>query len=282
MKRLARGLVIALATLAIAAVPANGPLGLDWHPGGHLYVLLKNGSVSIVDGVTKAKRATIPPLFGMVPVEIFSSRMTDGDFVFVSGFWGRTGSIWQYTSDGKPYARYETPEQAASFDIGPVRRVIYLVSPVTNVVYSIDLGQHDQRGSVAKRVAYIAEAEAIGPVIFDRGRNRVMLGDTGRGVLYEVDVTNGKYAPIATGLGRPISLGIDATFQTLFVADSLSGRIHLFRLANGAFHAAGAIPTGLRTLSAVTLGPDDSLFVADGYNVYQLSMKTKKLTRIPY
>ncbi|HWS71906.1 MAG TPA: hypothetical protein VN605_07305, partial [Thermoanaerobaculia bacterium] len=104
MKRIARGLVIALAGLVVAMAATNGPIGFDWHKGGHLYVLLKNGSVSILEDGTKRKLATIPSLFGMVPAEIFSARLREREYVFVSGFWGRSGSVWQYTADGRPYA----------------------------------------------------------------------------------------------------------------------------------------------------------------------------------
>ncbi|HWS71153.1 MAG TPA: hypothetical protein VN605_03520, partial [Thermoanaerobaculia bacterium] len=159
------------------------------------------------------------------------------------------------------------------------RRLLYLASPVTNVVYSINL---DQNGSSAKRVAYIREAEAVGPIVFDGGRNRLMLGDAARGVLYEVNVTNGTYQKIASGLGRPISLGMDTAFKTLYLADALTGRIHVFRLENGAFKQADAITTGLRTLAAVSQGPDDTVFVADGIGAYQLSLKTKTLSRFTY
>ena len=279
MKRTARGIVILLAVLAVAAAPSNGPIALDWHQGGHLYVLLKNGSVSVLDEITKRKLATIPSRFGVVPVEIFSARLKEGEYVFVSGFWGRSGTVWQYTGAGQPHARFETPEQGASFDVDPKQRVLYIASPVTNVVYAINL---DQKGSSSKRVAYIREAAAVGPVIFDQGRNRLILGDTGRGVLYDIDVTSGKYQQIASDLGRPISLGIDTAVKTLFLADSLTGSIHVFRLENGTFKRADTIATGLRTLSAVTLGPNDTIFVADGYSLYQLSLKTKKLSRIKY
>ena len=173
MKRIVRSIVIALAGLAVAVAASNGPIAMDWHKGGHLYVLLKNGSVSVLDETTKRRLATIPSAFGRVPVEIFSARLKEHEYVFVSGFWGRSGTVWQYTAEGQPYARFETPEQAASFDVDPGRHLLYVASPVTNFVYSIDIDQH---GSSAKRVAYIREAEAVGPIIFDRGRNRVMLG----------------------------------------------------------------------------------------------------------
>jgi len=274
-----RVIAIAVSILAIAAASANGPIALDWHRGGHLYVLLKNGAVSVLDETSKRKLATIPSSFGRVPAEIFSARIKEREYVFVSGFWGRSGTVWEYTAEGAPYARFETPEQAASFDIDPAQHLLYVTSPVTNVVYAIDI---EQKTSAAKRIAYIKEAAAVGPVIFDRGRNRVMVGDTGRGVLYDVNVANGSYQPIASDLGRPISLGLDATFKTLFVADQLTGRVYVFRLENGVFKKADAINTGLRGLSAVTLGPDDTLFVADGIGLYQLSMKTKKLTRLAY
>lgn len=278
MRRL-RVAIVVLAALALAATPSNGPIALDWHPGGRFYVLQKNGGVSVVDPAAKKQVAAIPALFGMVPAEIFSARLQDREYVFVSGFWGRSGTVWQYTADGKPYARFETPEQAASFDVDAARHLLYVASPVTNVVYSIDLEQH---GSTARRVAYLRDAEAIGPVVFDPGRNRVMVGDTGNGALYDVDVTNGTYQKIASDLGRPISLAIGPAFRSLYVADAVSGRVHIFRVDKGALRRADVIPTGLRGLSAVTSGPDDTLFVADGSAVYQVSLKTKKLTLFRY
>ncbi|MEA2568622.1 MAG: Lactonase, 7-bladed beta-propeller [Acidobacteriota bacterium] len=279
MKRFVRGIVVALAGLSIAAGPANGPISLDWHQGGYLYVLLKNGSVSIIEETAKRRLATIPTTFGLEPAEIFSARLKERDYVFVSGFVGRDGAVYQYTAEGKPYAKFVTPEQAASFDVDPERRLLYVASPVTNVVYAINL---DQKGAAAKRVAYIREAEAIGPVVFDRVRNRVMVADVGRGVLYEVEVATGLYRQIATDLGRPISLGIGPAFKTLYIADRLSGRIHVFRLENGVFNRVDTIDTGLRTLTAVATGPTETVFVADGTNAYQLSLKTKKLTRFAY
>lgn len=280
MKRIVATLVIALAGVAAAmAGTSNGPIAMDWHPGTNLYLLLKNGSVSIIDGVTKRRVAQIPPLFGMVPAEVYSARLKEGQFIFVSGFWGRTGSIWQYTAEGKPYARFETPEQGASFDVDPARRLVYVASPVTSIVYSISL---DQGSAAPKRVAYLRDAEAVGPLILDRGRNRLLVGDVGRGIVYDVDPATGSYQQLATNVGRPMSLATDATYKTLFVADALAGRIFLFRLENGAFKQAEVIPTGLRTLSTVTMGPDDTVFLGDGVNAYQLSLKTKKLTRIPF
>jgi hypothetical protein len=279
MKRIVLSVVAALAGLAVAVAAANGPITMDWHPGGRLYLLLKNGSVSILDGTTKRKVATIPQLFGIVPVEIYSARLNGVEYVFVSGFSGRSGGVWQYTAEGKPHARFETPEQAASFDVDPTRHLLYVASPVTNVVYSISL---DQKGSSAKRVAYIREAEAVGPVVYDAGRNRVMVGDNGNGALYEVDVKSGSYQKAASDLGRPISLGIDEACKTLLVADELTGRVYVFRLENGAFKKTEAITTGFRTLSGVTFGPDDTAYVADGTNAYQLSLKTKRYNRFDY
>jgi DNA-binding beta-propeller fold protein YncE len=102
MKRIVLGILAALTGLAVAVAATNGPIAMDWHPGGRLYVLLKNGTVSILDGTTKKKVSTIPQLFGIVPVEIFAAQLNGREYVFVSGFWGRTGSVWQYTADGKP------------------------------------------------------------------------------------------------------------------------------------------------------------------------------------
>ncbi len=275
MKRIVLGILVALAGLTVAVAATNGPIAMDWHPGGRLCLLLKNGSVSILDGTTKR----IPQLFGIVPVEIFAARLKGVEYVFVSGFLGRSGAVWQYTADGKPYARFETPEQAASFDVDGERHLLYVASPVTNVVYAINL---DQKGSSAKRVAYIREAVAVGPIVYDAGRNRVLVGDTGRGILYDVDVKSGSYQQTASDLGRPISLGIDAACKGLLVADELTGRIYVFRLENGAFKKTEAITTGFRTLSGVTFGPDDTLYVADGTNAYEMSLKTKRYTRFVY
>lgn len=278
MNRFVRVLMTALAVLALAAAN-KGPIALDWHPGGRLYLLLPNGSVSILEETTKRKLTTIPSMFGIVPVEIYSTQIKGREYVFVSGFLGRSAAVWQYTSEGKPFARFATPEQAASFDVDPGRRVLYVASPVTNLVYAIGL---DQTGSSAKRVAYLREAEAVGPIIFDEGRNRLLVGDTGRGTLYEIDPTTGAYQQIASDLGRPMSLAMDTAFKTLFVADAMTGRIYLFRLEKGAFKRADAIFTGLRDLSTVSLGPGETIYVADEKSAYQFSLKTKKLSRFDY
>jgi outer membrane protein assembly factor BamB len=277
MKRWTRAGVLALAAFAVAAAASNGPIALDWQPGGHLYVLRQNGSVSILDLNTKRTVATIPPTFGTSPADIFSARLNNRDYVFVSGFWGRTGKVWQYTSDGKQYAKFDTPEQAASFDVDADRHLLYVASPVTNVVYSIDL---IQKGSTWRRVAYLREAEAVGPVVFDRRRNRVMVGDSGRGVLYDVDVTTGAYLQVAANLGRPISLAMNAESTTLLVADATGGRVHVLRLLKGSFKASEVVTTSLRALSAVTAGPGDIVFVADGYGVYEMALGAKKLSRV--
>jgi sugar lactone lactonase YvrE len=280
MKRLVRGIVIALAGLVLSAAAVNGPIGLDWHQGGYLYVLLRNGSVSILEETTKRRLATIPTTFGLDPAEIFSARLKERDYVFVSGFVGRNGAVYQYTAEGKPYAKFATPDQAAAFDVDPDRRILYVASPVTNVVYAINL---DQKGAgTAKRIAYIREAEGVGPIVFDRVRNRVLVGDAGGGTLYDVDVTNGAYRQIASDLGSPISFGIGPQSRTLYIADRAAGRIYVFRLENNVFKRTDTIDTGLRSLAAVATGPPDSVFVADGNNVYQLSLKTKQLTRFAY
>jgi hypothetical protein len=278
MNRIARSIVIALAALSIAAAPGNGPIASDWHQGGHLYLLLKNGSVAILDEITKRRLGSISAIFAFEPVEIFSARLQDREYVFVSGFSGRAGAIYQYTAEGKLLAKFDTPEQAASFDVDPERHLLYVASPVTNVIYAINV---DKKGA-AKRLAYIRDAAALGPVIYDPGRNRVLLGDTGRGVLYEIDATTGFYRQIASNLGHPISLGIGPLSRRLFVADSMTGLIHVLRLDNGDFKYSEAITTGLRSLSAITMGPNESLLIADGYGAYQMPLSTKKLTRYAY
>lgn len=278
MKRFARILMIALAVLSLAAA-TRGPIALDWHPGGRLYLLLTNGSVSILEETTKRKVATIPSVFGIVPVEIYSAKIKGREYVFVSGFVGRSAGVWQYTAEGQSFARFATPEQAASFDVDPARRLLYVASPVTNLVYAIAL---DQPGSSPKRIAYLRDAEAVGPILFDEGRNRVLVGDTGRGTLYEIDPTTGAQQQIASDLGRPMSLAMDAAFKTLYVADAMTGRVYLFRVENGALKRGEAVFTGLRDLSTVSLGPGDTIYVANEKGAYQFSLKSKKLTRFDY
>lgn len=278
MNRFARVTIIALAVFALAAA-SKGPIALDWHPGGRLYLLLTDGSVSILEESSKRKLATIPPKFGLVPVEIYSAQIKGREYVFVSGFQGRNGSVWQYTADGQQYAKFETPEQAASFDVDQVRRILYVASPVTNFVYAINL---DQNGSSGKRVAYIRNAVGVGPLIYDQGRNRVLVGDTAGGSLYEINPATGAYQLIAADLGRPMSLAMDEAFKTLYIADAMTGRIYVFRLENGGFKRAEAVFTGLRPLSTVSLGPKDTIYVADEKGAYQFSMKTKTLSRFNY
>jgi DNA-binding beta-propeller fold protein YncE len=260
----------------------SGPVAIDWHSGGQLCVLYKPGVAQVVDVARRLRVTTIPIPTGLQPVEIVSARLQEREYVFVSGFLGRTGAIYQYDTKGKLLNRYETPEQAASFDIDPSkgssRRMVYVASSVNNAVYAINL---DQKGAFPKTVTYIKEAAAIGPVIFDQGRNRLIVGDTAQGGgLYEIDCATGAYRQTISVLpGRPISFAFDGTFKTLYIA-AVTGRIDVLKLdGSGMFRQAETIPTDLRNLSAVSLGPNDTLFLADSYRgLYQLSLRTRKTT----
>jgi DNA-binding beta-propeller fold protein YncE len=279
-------LCVTLLSLIIVATViggVSGPVAIDWHNGGNLCVLYKPGVVLVIDLARRLRINTIPIPTGLQPVEIVSARLQEREYVFVSGFLGRTGTIYQYDAKGKLLNRYETPEQAASFDIDPSkgssRRLIYAASPVNNAVYAINL---DQKGAFPKTVTYIKEAAAIGPVIFDQGRNRLIVGDTAQGGgLYEIDCATGAYRQTIPALpGRPISFAFDATFKTLYIAEAATGRIEVLKLdGSGMFRQTETIPTDLRNLSGLSLGPSDTLFLADSYRgLYQLSLRTRKAT----
>ena len=273
--------LISLIIVSTVIGGVSGPVAIDWHNGGHLCVLYRPGVAQVVDETRRVRIATIPVPTGVQPVEIVSARLQEREYVFVSGFLGRTGAIYQFDAKGKLLNRYETPEQAASFDIDPAkgssRRLLYVASPVNNAIYAINL---DQKGAFPRTVTYIKQAEAIGPVIFDQGRNRLIVGDTAQGGgLYEVDCATGAYRQTIPALpGRPISFAFDATFKTLYIAEASTGRIQVLKLdGSGSFRQAETIPTDLRNLFAVSLGPNDTLFLADSYRgLYQLSLKTRK------
>lgn len=265
--------ILAIATFVLAGLP--GVIALDWH-GTHLYVLSPM-SVSMYDATGRTRLTTTQLPRGFAAAGIVTRKLGDHEHVFVSGFYGREGMVYDYeTITADQPDRYSTPDQAAGVDFGKRngRPGLFVASAVTNSIYFMDL---DLRGT-AKPVAYVPAAAAIGPIIFDPLRNHLIVGDTGRSAIFDIDVATGKYRSIlASKIARPASFAFDETFSTLYVADSRAGRIHVLRAdPSGSWVVRDSISVDSRGISSLALGPRNTLFVGDtSARVYQLSLATR-------
>ncbi len=248
--------------------PSPNPIAMDWHQGGRLYIVYGSGQVLAVDPasgvVTRSFRIYDDSLR---PAEIVSAVVRGQEVVFISGFMGRVGLIVEYGAEGQPLAKFPAPELAVGLDIDPGTsgnhaHILYVASASSSAVYAINI---DQPGR-ADEVTYIKGARSLGPVVFDRSKNRLFIGDQGNGNLYEVDCATGSFTTVATDLGSPISLAIDGASTILYVADSFSGQIQGLKLGDPQQKLTRLISysTRLERLSAIALAPESSsLFVAD-------------------
>src|SRR5437773_1089081 len=79
----------------IAAGPGpNSIIALDWH-GTHLYVLTPT-TVTMYDAAGRIRLATTKLPSGFRAAGIVTRRLGDHEHVFVSGFYGREGMIYDY------------------------------------------------------------------------------------------------------------------------------------------------------------------------------------------
>jgi DNA-binding beta-propeller fold protein YncE len=249
-------LMIAIATDVFAETK---PVAMDWHDGGSLVVLSRPGEVAVYDVEHHRHIRVFPIASNIRPSDIVSAKIFNAETLFVSGFYGRQSVILQYSLEGKLLNRFNTPDLAAGMDVDPVAHVLYAASPVSRTVYAISLGGTDQR---PRLLAFVGLARTLGPVIFDAPHKRLLVADTQAGDLYAIDCRTGSYGTLTNGLGGPVALAFNKTFSVLYVADYISGKVHVLRFSPA--RPPEAIETSLPNLSSVATAPaDDTLFIAD-------------------
>lgn len=252
--------VVALAILVMAGAPSSTqkPVAMDFHAGGDLIVLSQSGEVDAYDALSGQRLRGFNTASYVRPSDVTSTKISNAETIFVSGFYGRQSVVLQYTADGKLLDRFNTPDLAAGIDVDAGNRVLYTATPA-RTVYKVAL---DEKVRKPRLLAYLGPARTLGAVIFDPPRKRLLVADAQTGTLYAIDCATGSYSPLTSGLGRPMAMAFDRTYTTLYVADLEQGKIHMLKLSPA--RPPKSFITSLHDLDAIAQSPrPDTLFIAD-------------------
>jgi len=267
--------MIVLGTLNTTAQTIDRPIAMDYHSGGNLYVLGAEGQVWGISA-SGTRMLMSSQAYGFRAADIVSARLNGQETIFISGFLGREGIIFQYSaSSGQLLGKTPTPELAAGFDVDPGTQspknehILYVASPVTNTVFSFRV----ETGQMIGQLASLKDAGSLGPLLFNRFHNSVFVADPLKGRVYEIGVNGERYSVIATG-GNPTALALGDDGD-LYVADAQNGKILRF-MTNSSTQSYSprvlTIPQLLSRLSGLSIGPSGTLFIADQEKgVFQLS-----------
>jgi len=255
-----RPLLAALALVALAAPSAWSPkpVAMDFHTGGNLIVLSQEGEVDAYDAFSGKRLLSFEIAPYIRPSDVASVKLANAETIFVSGFYGRQAVVLQYSADGKLLDRFNVPDLASGTDVDADHRVLYTATPA-RTVYKVAL---DEKPRKPRMLAYVGPARTLGAVIYDPPRQRLLVADAQAGTLYAIDCRTGSYAPLASGLGRPVAMAFDPAFTTLYVADVEAGKIHILKVSPT--RPQKSFTTSLRDLAAIARSPrPDTLFIAD-------------------
>jgi hypothetical protein len=252
-------------------------IGLEWHPGGILYVAYSNGDVEALDQQQRSIRKFFSPS-SFRPAVLLSATIRGRELLFVSGFRGREGAILVWDSTvGQLIREIKTPELATGIGIDPGTTspdsapILYVASAVENVILAMNLNQAEPS---FQTMARINEAGSLGPIVFDPVHKKLFVGDERTGDLYQVDYKTGEHVTAARNLGQPTSLVLDSDSGSLYVAEFRS-QISVFAInQRGALSKTRAISVAPDWISAISLGPNNSLYVASFGRLRQISPKT--------
>jgi len=279
MKCIAFLLSMLISLAGVGSETARHPIAVDYHLDGPLFVLSSEGEVSQIGDTGSESLLMTTEAYGFRPVDIVSARLGEQNYVFVSGFIGREGIIFQYTSSGVFVARFSSPQLAAGFDVdtgsqSPLHEsLMYVASPVANAVFALDIANPSKS---PRTIASIKEAVSLGPLIFDRQLNKLFVGDQGNGKLYEINLSDGHHSTVATDLGTPVALALSEDDATLYVADSAGGRIIKVAAVGHERRTTRTIPTtkgAFVRLSGLAAGPRGTLYLADFQKgIFQITM----------
>src|SRR5579863_4914635 len=89
--------VIVLGTLDMTGQTIDRPIAMDYHAGGKLYILGAEGQVWEISA-SGSRMLMSSQAYGFRPADIVSARLNGQETIFISGFLGREGTIFQYSA----------------------------------------------------------------------------------------------------------------------------------------------------------------------------------------
>jgi SMP-30/gluconolaconase/LRE-like protein len=158
--------------------------------------------------------------------------------------------------------------------------VAYVASPQTGEIFKFDL--RSPRTSF-RPLARISQESALGAMVLDSKRRRLLVADALLGSLYAVDLDTGKSTRLAKSLGEPSALALDAKTDELFVADASGRRLWRLPLTGSDVEPQVLVkPKEFQEPRGLALGDDGSLWVGDTsrQRLFQLSREGKILRSI--
>lgn len=153
--------------------------------------------------------------------------------------------------------------------------VAYVVSPQTAEILRFALRK--SRTS-AKPLAKISEEGALGPIVLDGKRRRLLVADAALGALYAVDIDTGRSVRLVKNVGEPSALILDTKTDELFVADASGRRMWSIALAGKDLKPqVFAQLKEFREPTGLVLSGDGTLWVGDvdKGRLFQLSREGK-------
>jgi hypothetical protein len=237
--------------------------------GSHKVVQLVNGF-----GIFQALDLVVAPLGGTESIFISKASGVEsvGARLIMYNLAGREVGGW-------PLPRWKGPCSGVAVD--PQASVAYVASIQTGEIFKVDLLKP---GSTGVPFTSLSEAEALGPIIFDRSRGRLLVGDGSRGTIFSVATDSGRSEILTKGLGEPSALLLDAKEEQLFIADASGRRVWIFDLKSNRKVAKEVAKARvfieskeLNEPSGLALTGDGDLLVSDsrGRALFQVSKEGK-------
>lgn len=241
--------------------------------------VLNSGEILILDsqqGVfwyrSESRKATLAfNGFGIYDgVDFSSGKIGVGEFVFVSKV-ARSQSIGarvvQYDLLGNRKGEWVLSPwkgRCSGVAVDPSTLTGYVASPGSSEVLSFDLRKP---GSALVPLGKIPKSIALGPMILDGKRRRLLVADDGLGKIITLALDTGRSDILATEVGEPLALAIDVKSDELFIADSLHKQVLSMSLAQGNNGKVGVFAKlkEFREPSGLAIASDGGVWVGDSW-----------------
>lgn len=254
---------------ARAAGPDLKPIALLPNGAGELLVLDSRRGIFALD-IRSGKVRTLVSGFGVFSaVDMTASPVaSDGSILVTISLYkpdGVLSRVIRFNAAGKRSGEWgwSAAERVmpSGIAIDPGNRIAYVANSQRPEIYRLDLSRPSSR---PVSFLTVRGAKALGPMVLDARRSRLLVADPVRGTVHSVDLAGKGSTTFLKDLGEPYALLIDSAADRLYIADASGERILTANLAEGA--AVAKTYAKLKSFSdphALALGADGALWVGD-------------------